>query len=159
MRAQTRDRNRHYADSAARRARVLNITALLAVAVSATFVFEQIVTDTWSWQIGSINLGAMAVFASVPRLHKYGELVAPLTFVAAAYASVFATSWDVGRDSGSELFFLVGACLVVLLLGIEHIVLASALAAVSAALIITLRFVVPTTPGCSLPGPRRWASS
>ncbi|BBZ44422.1 adenylate cyclase [Mycobacterium parmense] len=155
MRAQTRDRNRHYADSAARRARVLNITALLAVAVSATFVFEQIVTDTWSWQIGSINLGAMAVFASVPRLHKYGELVAPLTFVAAAYASVFATSWDVGRDSGSELFFLVGACLVVLLLGIEHIVLASALAAVSAALIITLRFVVPHDTGLQPP----WAQA
>jgi len=33
----------------------------------------------------------------------------------------------VGTDSGGQFFLLVGACLVVLVLGIEHIVLASAL--------------------------------
>ncbi|MBV8786419.1 MAG: adenylate/guanylate cyclase domain-containing protein [Mycobacterium sp.] len=147
VRAQTRDRNQHYADSAARRARALNIAAWLAVLVSATFVLMQIVTGTWSWQISAINLGAMLTFAIVPWLQRFGELVAPLTFMGAAYVTVFATGVDTGTGSGSQLFFLVGACLVVLLLGIERIVLASALAAVAAGLIITVEFLVPRNTG------------
>src|ERR1700757_3817183 len=147
VRAQTRDRNQHYADTAARRARALTIAAWLAVMVSATFVVMQVVTGTWSWQLTSINVAAMLIFAIVPWLQRFGELVAPLTFIGAAYVTVFATGWDAGTGSGSQLFFLVGACLVVLLLGIEHIVLASALAAVAAGLIIALEFLVPRDTG------------
>jgi adenylate cyclase len=87
------------------------------------------------------------IFAFVPWLQRFGELVGPLTFIGAAYATVFATVWDVGTGSGSEFFFLVGACLVVLLLGVEHIVLASVLAAVAAGLIIALEFSVPRDTG------------
>ena len=147
VRAQTRDRNQHYADSAARRARALTIAAWLAVMVSATFVLMQTVTGTLSWEITGTNVGAMIIFAIVPWLQRFGELVGPLTFISAAYVSVFATGWDLGTDSGSQLFFLVGACLVVLLLGIEHIVLASALAAVAAGLIIVVEFLVPRDTG------------
>jgi len=126
---------------------VLTITAWLAVLVSATFVLVQIVTGTWSWQISSINVGAAMVFAIVPWLHRFGELVAPLTFIGAAYLSLFVSCWDAGTGSGAQFFFLVAACLVVLLLGIEHIVLASALAAVAAGLIIALEFLVPRDTG------------
>ena len=147
VREQSRDRNQHYAETVARRHRVLTIAAWLAVMVSTSFVLVQIVTDTWSWQITSINLAAAAVFAFVPRLHRFGDLVAPLTFVGAAYVSVFASTWDIGTSGGGELFFLVGACLVVLLLGIEHIVLAAGLAAVAAGGIIALEFLVPRNTG------------
>jgi adenylate cyclase len=147
VRAQTRDRNQHYADSAARRARVLTIVAWLAVMASASFVLLQIVTDTWSWRLSSINVGAAIIFAIVPWLQRFGELVAPLTFIGAAYVSLFAISWDVGTGTGAQLYFVVGACLVVLVLGIEHILLASALAAVSAGLIIALEFLVPHDTG------------
>jgi class 3 adenylate cyclase len=145
--AQSRDRNQHYAGIAARRARALNIAAWLAVTVSATFVVMQIVTRTWSWQVSTVNAGAMLIFAIVPWLQRFGELVAPLTFIGAAYVTVFAIGWDTGTGSGSQMFFLVGACLVVLLLGIEHIVLASALAAVAAGLIIAVEFLVPRDTG------------
>lgn len=155
VRAQTRDRNQHYADSAARRARVLSITAWLAVMVSASFVLLQIVTGSWLWQASSINIVAAAVFAMVPWLHRFGELVAPLTFLGAAYLSIIANCLDVGTGAGTQFFFLVGACLVVLLLGIEHIVLASALAAVAAGLIIAVEFLVPRDTGLQ-PG---WAQS
>ena len=147
VRAQSRDRNQHYADSAARRARILTIAAWLAVMVTASFVLVQIVTDTWSWQVSSVNVISAIVFAMVPWLHRFGELVAPLTFIGAAYVSVFAGCWDIGTGSGGEFFFLVAACLVVLVLGIEHIVLASALAAVAAGLIIALEFLVPRDTG------------
>jgi class 3 adenylate cyclase len=147
VRAQTRDRNQHYAASAARRARALAIAAWLAVMVSATFVLMQIVTGTWSWQISGVNVAAMLIFAIVPWLQRFGELVAPLTFIGAAYVTVFATGWDTGTGSGSQFFFLVAACLVVLLLGIEHIALASVLAAVAAGLIIAVEFLVPRNTG------------
>ncbi|MCW2663440.1 MAG: adenylate cyclase [Mycobacterium sp.] len=155
MRAQTRDRNQHYAASAARRARILTITAWLAVMVSASFVLVQILTGSWSWQVSSINVAAAMVFAFVPWLQRFGELVAPLTFLGAAYVSIFASCLDVGTASGSQFFFLVGACIVVLLLGIEHIVLASALAAVAAGLIITVEFLVPRNTGLQ----PAWATS
>jgi adenylate cyclase len=72
------------------------------------------------------------------RLH-----LAVRTFNGAAYGSVFATCWDVGTDSASQFFFLVGACLAVLMLGIEHIMLASVLAGIDTGLIIALEFLVP----------------
>jgi adenylate cyclase len=143
VRAQTRDRNQHYAASAARRGRILTITAWLAVMVSVSFVLVQILTDSWTWQVSSINVIGAMVFAMVPWLQRFGELVAPLTFLGAAYVSVFASMWDVGTGSGGQFFFLVGACLVVLLLGIEHIVLASVLGAMAAGLIIAVEFLVP----------------
>ncbi|OBF63268.1 adenylate cyclase [Mycobacterium sp. 852002-50816_SCH5313054-b] len=155
VRAQTRDRNQHYAASAARRGRILMITAWLAVMVSVSFVVVQIATDSWTWQVSSINVVGAMVFAMVPWLQRFGELVAPLTFIGAAYVSVFASCLDVGTGSGSQFFFLVGACLVVLLLGIEHIVLASALGAVAAGLIIAVEFLVPRNTGLQ----PAWATS
>ncbi|HWF29634.1 MAG TPA: adenylate/guanylate cyclase domain-containing protein [Mycobacterium sp.] len=147
VRAQTRDRNQHYADSAARRARVLMIVAWLSVVVCASFVLVQIASGAWSWQVSSTNIIAAIIFAFVPWLHRFGELVAPLTFIGAAYALIFATCWDLGTSSGSQFFFLVGACVVVLLLGIEHILLASFLAAIAAGLVIALEFLVPPNTG------------
>ncbi len=147
VRAQNGDRSQHYASRALRRARVLNITAWLAVLVTASFVLVQMLTGSWTWQVSGINVVAATVFAFVPWLHRFGELVAPLTFIGAAYVSISATCWDIGTGSGSQFFILVGACLVVLMLGIEHIVLASILAAVAAGLIIGLQFTVPDNTG------------
>jgi adenylate cyclase len=146
-RAQSRARNEHYADSAARRARILTIAAWLAVLVSVSFVLVQILSGTWLWQVSTINVVGVMVFAMVPWLQRFGELVAPLTFLGAAYVSVFASCLDIGTGAGGQFFFLVGACIVVLLLGIEHIVLASVLAAVAAGLIIAIEFLVPRNTG------------
>ncbi|OBJ09260.1 adenylate/guanylate cyclase domain-containing protein [Mycobacterium sp. 1465703.0] len=146
-RTQSRARNEHYADSAARRARILTIAAWLAVLVSVSFVLVQILSGTWLWQVSTINVVGVMVFAMVPWLQRFGELVAPLTFLGAAYVSVFASCLDIGTGAGGQFFFLVGACIVVLLLGIEHIVLASVLAAVAAGLIIAVEFLVPRNTG------------
>ncbi|HEY1439917.1 MAG TPA: adenylate/guanylate cyclase domain-containing protein, partial [Mycobacterium sp.] len=135
------------ADTAARRARVLTITAWLAVMVTSSFVFVQIVSGAPVWQLTTIQVCAAMVFAFVPWLRRFGELVAPLTFIGAAYVAITATCWDVGTDSGAQYFLVVAACLVVLLLGIEHIVLAAGLAAVAAGLVIALEFLVPRDTG------------
>jgi adenylate cyclase len=147
VRSQTRDIRQHYAVSAARRARILNIASWLAVAVSASFVTMQFLMATWLWQVVSINICAALIFAIIPTLQRFGDLVAPLTFIIAAFVTVFASCWDVGTGSGAQLFFIVGACLVVLVLGTEHIFLASCLAGVSAALVIATEFLIPRDTG------------
>jgi adenylate cyclase len=147
VRAQTRARTQHYAESVSRRQRILSIAAWMAVMVSVSFVAMQLVTGAWLWQVISVNIVAALTFALVPMLHRFGELVAPLTFIGAAYVTIFASIWDVGTGSGAQFFFLVAACLVVLVLGIEHIVLASFLATVAAGLVIATEFTLPRDTG------------
>lgn len=155
VRSPARDLRQHYAASAARRARILNIAAWMSVVVSASFIGVQFFMGSWLWEVLWINIAAMVIFAIVPLLHRFGELVAPLTFIFTAYTTVFASCWEVGTGSGAKLFFLVGACLVVLVLGIEHIVLAGFLAALAAALVITAELVIPRDTGLQPP----WAQT
>jgi adenylate cyclase len=147
VRAQPRARSQHYADSASRRRRVLNINAAMAVLVCASYAVVGLAVGHQLWRTQLVNLLAAAVFAAVPLLHRFGELVAPLTFIATAYLAIFVICWNVGTGSGLQFFFLVTACLVVLQLGIEHIALAATLAAVAAGLVIALEFLVPRNTG------------
>jgi adenylate cyclase len=147
VQADPRARNRHYAGRLARRQRLLTITAWLAALVTASFVVLQFVTGPTTWRVGWINVVAAVVFAGAPLLSRFGELVAPLTLVGTAYVAVFTVTWDAGTGTGAQFFLLVGACLAVLLLGSEHIALAAGLAAVAAALMIALEFLVPRNTG------------
>ncbi|WP_203799413.1 adenylate/guanylate cyclase domain-containing protein [Mycobacterium heckeshornense] len=147
VRAQPRARSQHYADSASRRRRVLNINAAMAVLVCASYAVVGLAVGHQVWRTQLVNLVAAAVFAAVPLLHRFTELVAPLIFIFTAYLAIFVICWNVGTGSGLQFFFLVTACLVVLQLGIEHIALAATLAAIAAALVIALEFLVPRNTG------------
>lgn len=154
-RAQPRARTQHYIDSVARRLRVLNINTAIAAFVSASFGVLTLVTTPAVWWTGVVNLVAAAIYALIPLLHRFGELVAPLTFLGTAYVLIFVICWAIGTRSGLQFYFLVAACLVVLLLGVERIVLASTLAALAAGLVIALEFLVPRDTGIQPP----WATS
>jgi len=147
VREQPRARNQVYAERVARRSRILNLTASMAVFVSAGFGLVQIFSATQMWWTGVINLVGAAIYATVPLLHRFGELLPPLTFIGTAYASIFTICWFVGTGSGLQFYFLVAACLVVLQLGVDRIFLAAALAAVAAGMVITLQFFVPRDTG------------
>ena len=119
----------------------------MAVFVSAGFGLVQIFSATQMWWTGVINIVGAAIYATVPLLHRFGELVPPLTFIGTAYASIFTICWFVGTGSGLQFYFLVAACLVVLQLGVDRIFLAAALAAIAAGMVITLQFFVPRDTG------------
>jgi adenylate cyclase len=140
-------RNQHYAESVARRFRVLNIAAWIAGFVSASFAIMELVTEHGLWHIALINFVTAAIFVMTPFLHRFGELVAPLTLTFTAYVSLSVVCWNVGTGSGLQFYFLVAATVVVLVLGTERIVLAATLVAVGAAIVITLQFVVPVDTG------------
>jgi adenylate cyclase len=147
VQAQPRARNLVYVERVARRRRILNLTASMAVFISAGFGFVQVFSAAEMWWTGVINIVGAAIYAVVPLLHRFGELLPPLTFIGTAYASIFTICWFVGTGSGLQFYFLVAACLVVLQLGVDRIFLAAGLAAIAAGLVITLQFLVPRDTG------------
>jgi adenylate cyclase len=147
VRAQPRARSQVYSDRIARRRRILNLTASMAVFVSAGFGLVQILSAPHLWWTGIINVVGAATYAVIPLLHRFGELLPPLTFIGTAYVSIFTICWFVGTGSGLQFYFLVAACLIVLQLGVDRIFLASILAAIAAGMVITLQFLVPRDTG------------
>lgn len=132
---------------AAQRLRVLTVTAWTAAAISAGFGILQLVAGENLRWIGIVNLLAAASFLVVPRLYRFGELVAPLTFVAVAYPSLFVLCAAVGTGSGLQFFYLAAATIVLLILGVDHLLLAGTLAGLGAGLLIALQFLIPADRG------------
>ena len=147
LRPQTPARNRHYDDRIARNRTVINITTTIAAVVSLSFSVIQIFTEHGVWRVALINFAAAAIFVTVPLLHRYGELVAPLTLIVASYVSLSVVTWSIGTGAGLQFYFLVAATVAVLVMGLEHIVLACTLVAIGAAIVITLQFTVPADTG------------
>jgi adenylate cyclase len=147
VREQPYARSQVYAERITRRRRILNLTATMAVFISAGFGFVQVFSAPNLWWTGLINIVGAAIYASVPLLHRFGELLPPLTFICTAYLSIFAICWFVGTGSGLQFYFLVAACLIVLQLGVDRIFLAAILAAIAAGMVITLQFLVPRDTG------------
>ena len=127
----------------------------MAVLISAGFGLVEVIASPQLWWTGIINIVGAAIYATVPVLHRFGELLPPLTFIGTAYLSIFTICWFVGTGSGLQFYFLVAACLIVLQLGVDRIFLASILAAIAAGMVITLQFLVPRDTGAQ-PG---WALS
>ncbi len=123
------------------------IASWIAAAVSVAFGVFQLTLGGSLWWLGAVNAVCGLVFLAIPRLCPLGELVAPLTFVTFAYVSVTFICYTIGTGSGLQFYFLVSAALVVLVLGIERIAMASAIAAVGVAITIVLELTVPRNRG------------
>jgi adenylate cyclase len=147
VRAQPRARSQVYSDRIARRRRILNLTASMAVFISAGFGLVEVMASPQLWWTGVLNIVGAAIYATIPVLHRFGELLPPLTFIGTAYVSIFTICWFVGTGSGLQFYFLVAACLIVLQLGVDRIFLAAILAAIAAGMVITLQFLVPRDTG------------
>ena len=119
----------------------------MAVFISAGFGLVEVIASPQLWWTGIINMVGAAIYATIPVLHRFGELLPPLTFIGTAYLSIFTICWFVGTGSGLQFYFLVAACLIVLQLGVDRIFLAAILAAIAAGMVITLQFLVPRDTG------------
>lgn len=147
LQPQTPARNRHYADRIARSRKVINIVTSIASVVTVSFGVMVLVTQPWNWRIALINFVSAAILAAIPSLHRYGVVAAQLTLTLTSYVVLSVLTWNVGTGSGLQFYFLVAATVAVLVLGIEHIVLACVLVAIGAAIVITLQFTVPADTG------------
>jgi adenylate cyclase len=140
-------RTRHQAETVARHLRVLTVTTRIGAAVSIFFGVQGLIVGQDVVWIGMVNLASGVIFLLMPLLYRFGELTAPLVFYFVAYASITVVCWHLGTGSGLPFYYLVAATLMVMILGIDHIVLASVLAALGAATVITLEIVVPYNTG------------
>src|SRR5215210_1208428 len=79
-----------YPEKVARRLRAVNITAWLVAAVIAGFALLRSLDPTpGMWKFAAINWVSAPLFASLPLLHRFGALAAPITFVVLAYSFTF----------------------------------------------------------------------
>ncbi|MDT5017644.1 MAG: adenylate cyclase [Mycobacterium sp.] len=140
-------RTRHHAERASRQRSVLNMTAMISAAISAFFGVQGLLIGVDPWWVPFVNLGSAAVFMTIPRLCGLGDLVAPLVFFVVAYASITVVCVQLGTGSGLQFYFVVAAAILLVVLGVDHIVLASVLSGVGAATVILLELFVPNDTG------------
>lgn len=146
-------RNQHWAESVTRPQRVLNLAAWIAAALTASLGLLQTLTGHGVLYIGLFNITTAAVFLAIPLLHRFGDMIAALVFVIVSFTSLTFVGSQIGTDSGVQFYYLVSASLAVLVLGMDHLVLAGSTVAVGAGLVIALQFLVPQDTGIQ----PRWA--
>ena len=146
-------RNQHWAESVSRPQRVLTFATWIAAALTASLGVLQTITGEGVLYIGVINLCMACVFLAIPLLHRFGNIAAAMVFVAVSFISLTFVGTQVGTDSGVQFYYLVSASLAVLVLGLDHLVLAGLTVAVGASLVVYLQFNVPQDTGIQ----PRWA--
>jgi len=146
-------RNQHWADSVSRPKRILNVATWIAAFITAALGTLQTFSGEKVVYIALINLGTAGVFLLIPLLHRFGNIIAALVFVIIAYSSLTFVGSQLGTDSGVQFYYLVSASLAVLVLGTEHLALASTVVAIGAALCVGMQFTVPPNTGIQ----PRWA--
>ena len=146
-------RNQHWAEAVTRPQRILNVAAWIAASVTATLGILQTITGDKVLLVGLVNIAVAALFLAMPLLHRFGSIIAAVVFVVIAYASLTFVGTQLGTDSGVQFYYLVSASLAILVLGTEHLVLASITAAVGAGLVIAMQLLVPNDTGLQ----PRWA--
>jgi adenylate cyclase len=144
-------RTQHHAESSVRHSRVLDVTAMISAAISVFFGIQGLLISQGVWWIPFVNLCSAAVFVMIPLLCRFSELVAPLVFFVVAYASITVVCIHLGTGSGLQFYFVVAAAIMLVVLGIDHIFLASVLAAFGAATVILLELLVPNDTGSQPP--------
>ena len=140
-------RNRHYDRAGVQRQRLLSVATAIGAIVTAGFGVMQLVFSNGFSYIGFVNLGTAALFAIIPLLYRFGELIAPLAFITVAYLSMTFLCWHLGTAIGVQFYFLVAGATAVMIVGIERIGIAIAAAAVGVSLIVALQFTVPRDTG------------
>jgi adenylate cyclase len=144
-------RNRHYDGATVQRQRLLSLVAVIGGSVTAGFgVMQLMFSDSFGY-LGFVNLGTAALYALIPSLYRFGELVAPLALIMVAYLSMTFVCWHLGTGTGVQFYFLIAAVAAVMVVGIERIGVAIAAAAVGVSLVITLEFSVPRDTGAEPP--------
>lgn len=146
-------RNQHWAEAVSRPQRVLTFAAWISAALTATLGVLQTITGDKVLYIGLINLVVAGLFLGVPLLNRFGNVVPALVFVGIAFSSLTFVGWQIGTDSGVQFYYLVSASLTVLVLGVEHAILAGTVVSIGAALVVAMQFMVPQDTGIQ----PRWA--
>jgi adenylate cyclase len=130
-----------YPEAVARRLRAVNITAWLVAVALALFAIKR-PTDPDRLTI----LTAICV-ASVPLLHRFGPVAAPLALILLIYVQACRIVITVGTGDAVWLVYLTSAPLSILVFGIDRTWLTAALGVLATGIAITLNVTAPHATG------------
>ena len=134
-----------YPERIARRLRAFNIAVWVAAIIPGTMALVRLVQG--KWQVAAIDVLVAASYASMPLLHRFGPLFAPLAFTAISYGVIFWVNWLVGTGGGQSLGYFVATALGILIVGTEHYGIALAVAALSMVMVIGEEVILPRDTG------------
>ena len=134
-----------YPEKVARRLRAFNIAVWIAALVPGGMAFVR--SFDGKWKVAAADVLIALTYASMPLLHRFGPLTAPLVFVAVSYAVVFWVSSLVGTNGGERLGYFTATALSILIIGTEHHFITITLGIVSVGLIIMTEMVLPRDTG------------
>jgi adenylate cyclase len=138
-----------YPEKVARHLRAINVAALIAAASSSFFTVQRLFAGPpGQWKYPAIGT---IVMLSIPLLHRFGQLAAPLAFAGFGYVWIFWLSSTVGTDGGTYFFYLTAAALGILVFGTERVLLSVVVCVLAVAAIILLHIVVPRNTGLMPP--------
>ena len=138
-----------YSEKVARRLRAFNVTVWLAATVPAGMVFVRLATG--KWLVAGADALVAAIYVSMPLLHRFGPLVAPLTFLSILFAVLFWVSSVVGTSGGSPIGYLIAAGLSILVIGTEHYAITVAICIASIILTFLTEIMLPRSTGFASP--------
>jgi adenylate cyclase len=138
---------RHDTETVARHLRVLTVTTRIGAVISVFFGIQGLIVGQDIVWIAMLNLASGAIFLLIPLLYRFGEVVPALVFFTLSTTSITVVCWHLGTGSGLLFYYLVAAIIMVLILGVDHLVLASVIAAILAATVIALEMLVPYNTG------------
>ncbi|MGE0850452.1 MAG: adenylate/guanylate cyclase domain-containing protein [Hyphomicrobiaceae bacterium] len=111
-----------------RRLMIMNVAAYVIAAFTLIYALEQAVIDFTTWKpVIAINLVLGMIALSVPFLHRFHELAAPLTVSAAEGVGLFVLTYLLGLEAGLHMqyFAAVGGFFVII--GLARLKLITAL--------------------------------
>ena len=136
-----------YPEKVARRLRTVNFGTRIAAAGSALFFALSLAYFVRFWWLALTHLVMMALFASIPLLHRFGSQAGGVTTLVVFCSELLIFIYLIGTDAGIQFHFLLVVALTVLYLGAEHIAVTADSAVLSAALIVVLQLTVPDDTG------------
>src|SRR5262249_22764398 len=104
-----------------------------------------------SWKGGAVDALAAPIYASVPLLHRFGSLAAPVALLIVAYAHFFVLIYLFGTRIGMQMYYLVVAGLTLVFIGPERVLLLAFFGALAVVLIVVLEILVPYDTGLAPP--------
>ena len=134
-----------YPEKVARRLRAFNIVVWIATLLPGSMTFVRFFDG--KWKVAAADALIALSYASMPLLHRFGPLAAPLVFVGISYAVIFWVSSLVGTNSGERLGYFTATALSILIIGTEHYFITIALGVVSVGLIVITEIVLPRDTG------------
>ncbi|WP_409241641.1 adenylate/guanylate cyclase domain-containing protein [Bradyrhizobium sp. CB1015] len=134
-----------YPEKVARRLRGFNIAVWLASLIPASMAFVRFVDG--KWKVGVADILVATTYASMPQLHRYGPITAPLAFVAVSYAVILWVTSLVGTSGATQIGYFTATALSILIIGTERYFISIILGIVSVALILLVEISLPRDTG------------